>query len=85
MSINAEVSHRFQVSLYRRPKSERRTRSDWTSDDWFFDTYEEADEFLKKEVARGKSYPEEDFMDWTICELDQDDLCITTHFWEGEA
>ena len=75
---------KFHVSLYRRPESERRTESDWASDDWFFDTYEEADEFLRKEVARGKTYPWDDSWGWTICELDKDDLCITTHFWDEE-
>jgi len=75
---------RFHVSFYRRPESERRTESDWAADDWFFDTYEEADEFLKERVAEGNSYPEDDSWGWTICELDKDDLCITTHFWDEE-
>ena len=83
MIATAEAATKFHVSLYRRPESERRTLSDWASDDWFFDTFWEADEFLKKEVARGKSYPSDDFFGWTICELDEDDLCQYTHFWEN--
>jgi len=75
-------ANKFHVSLYRRPDSERRTRSDWASDDWLFDTFEEADEFLKKEVARGKAYPWDARTGWTICELDEDGLCVTTHFWD---